>query len=277
MFGPDAALTAQEAEIILPCKRVTVLTNALDMKDLFGTTRSVIQPRYALQAGDAALATRLPSWERATCQVMISPGLGARFSQIIMTLERDGQCLGNTANNQYFIYFLEGTGSVEVDERRHRLEPGNYAYLPPAKDMQFRSGGPGTRILVFQKPYVALPGFPKPTAFVRHERESKSLPVGGFEEVRSQLLLPEKPEFDLSVNLVSWHPGIGLPVAQSQFREQGWFLLSGQGLIRLASDWHPIQAGDTVWIGSHCPNWFVALGKAPAVFLVYQENHREPM
>jgi (S)-ureidoglycine aminohydrolase len=247
------------------------------MKNLFGGMRTVVRPRYALIAGGDSRSTGLPGWEKAACQVLVSPRLGARFSQTLITLERDGQCVGNTANNQYFIYFLEGNGSIEIDERRHRLEPGSYVYLPPGKDIQFRSGGPSTRILVFQKPYAALPGFPTPAAFVRHERESKSTPVESLEEVRAQPLLPERPEYDLEIDLVSWHPGVGLPIVQAQFPEQGWFMLGGQGLICLASDWYPVQAGDAVWIGSHCPQWFVAVGKAPATFLVYREHHRDPM
>jgi (S)-ureidoglycine aminohydrolase len=248
-----------------------------NMTDLFGLTRTVVRRRFAVLAPSGFGPGNLPGWEKATCQVLISPALGARFCQVLITLERDGQCLGNTGASQYFLYLLEGTASVEIDERRHRLEAGNYVYLPAGKDIQFKSGGASTRILIFQKPYQALAGAVKPTAFVGHERESKSQAFQGREEVRSQPLLPVNPSFDMSVDLLTWQPGAALPRVESHFRENGLLLLRGQGLYRLAADWHPVQAGDAIWVGPYCPQWFVAVGKAPACFIRYQDDHRDPL
>ena len=104
------------------------------------------------------MPSHLPGWEKAVCQVLISPALGARFSQLLITLERDGQCAGNTGANQYFVYVLEGAASILLDARKHRLETGGYAYLPSGQDVQIASGAPATRLLVFQKEYQPLPG-----------------------------------------------------------------------------------------------------------------------
>ena len=52
--------------------------------------------------------------------------------------------------------------SIELDERRHRLETGSFVYLPAGKDMQFKSAAPATRVLVFQKPYQPLAGLATP-------------------------------------------------------------------------------------------------------------------
>src|SRR5688572_18422446 len=136
------------------------------MSDLFGFTRAVLKTRYALLTPSGFVPSYLPGWEKAVCNVLISPAMGARFSQLLVTLEQEGQCLGNTGVNQYFIYLIEGSASILLDGRRHRLEAGSYVYLPSGKDVQFKSGGPGSRILIFQKEYYPLPGTSKPAAFV---------------------------------------------------------------------------------------------------------------
>src|ERR1043165_7992732 len=121
------------------------------MSELFGFTRNVVKERYALLTPSGFVHGYLPGWEKAVCNVLISPAMGARFSQVLITLEKDGQCQGNTGSDEYFIYLLEGAASILVDERKHRLEPGSYAYLPCQKDLQIRSGSAGTRVLIFQK------------------------------------------------------------------------------------------------------------------------------
>src|SRR4051794_28980099 len=109
-----------------------------ELTELFGFTRNVVKERYALLTPSGFVPSHLPGWEKATCHVLISPAMGAKFSQLLVTLERDGQCLGNTGANQYFIYVLEGAASIMLDERRHRLEAGSFVYLPPGKDSQIK-------------------------------------------------------------------------------------------------------------------------------------------
>src|SRR6266403_2854861 len=152
------------------------------MPELFGFTRNVVKERYALLTPSGFVPSWLPGWEKAVCNVLISPAMGARFSQVLATLEHDGQCLGNTGANQYFIYLVEGTASIMLEDRRHRLEAGSFVYLPAAKDVQLKSGGAGTRILICRKPYQPLAGAGKPAALVGHQREVKSLPFLGNED-----------------------------------------------------------------------------------------------
>src|SRR5215475_588265 len=117
----------------------------------FGFTRNIVKERYALLTPSGFVPSNLPGWQKAVCNILISPAMGARFSQLLITLELEGQCAGNTGRVQYLIYILEGSASILIDERRHRLETGSYIYLPPGKDMQFKSGAAGTRLLIFQK------------------------------------------------------------------------------------------------------------------------------
>ena len=82
------------------------------MTELFGITRNVVKGRHALLTPGSLVPSHLPGWEKSVCLVLISPALGARFSQLLIAMEREGQCAGNTGANQYFIYVLEGNPTL---------------------------------------------------------------------------------------------------------------------------------------------------------------------
>lgn len=246
------------------------------MNDLFGFTRNVVKQRYALLTPGGFVHGALPGWEKAVCNVLISPAMGARFSQLLITLEQDGECQGNTGNNQYFIYLVEGAAGILIDERRHRLDPGSFVYLPTSKDVRIRSSAAGSKVLIFKKRYQPLPGLDAPVSMVGHARDVKGVPFMGDENARLQALLPDQPAFDMAVNIFTYQPGATLPFVETHVMEHGLLMLSGQGIYRLESDWHPVRAGDVIWMGAYCPQWFVAVGKEPASYIYYKDINRDP-
>ena len=54
-------------------------------------------------------------------------------------------------------------------------------------------------------------------------------------------------------------------------------MLQGGGIYRLGECWYPASAGDFIWMGPYCPQWFGALGKAPAKYLIYKDWNRHPL
>jgi len=248
------------------------------MTNLFGATRTVVKSRYALIAADGFVPSAVPGWKNAVVVVNISPALrGARFTQLLVTLDKEGEAEGNTGANQYFIYVIEGTGSILLANKRHRLEVGSYIYLPPSTDLQIKSGGAMFRLLVFQKKFQPLKGAPTPITIVAHEREVKGQPLHGSPNARVQSLLPEQPEFDMAVNILTYQPGASLPSVQAHVMERGMLMLAGRGICRLNDDWHPVKAGDVIWTAAFCPHWFAALGETPASYIQYRDTNREPM
>jgi (S)-ureidoglycine aminohydrolase len=247
------------------------------MTDPFGFTRNVVKERYALLTPISFVPGWLPGWDKAVCNVLISPAMGARFSQLLVTLEIEGRCLGNTGHNQYFIYVLEGAANILLADRKHRLEPGSFGYLPAGEDVQIKSGAANTRLLIFQKEFQPLPGLAKPQGFVGHERDIKGQPFLGNDDARLQVLLPDQPAFDLAVNIFTYQPGATLPFVETHIMEHGLMMLRGQGIYRLCDDWHPVQAGDVIWMAPYCPQWFVAMGKSPAAYIYYKDVNRDPM
>ena len=180
-------------------------------------------------------------------------------------------------NAHGFIYVLEGAASIMLDDKRHRLDGGSYVYLPAGKDVQIKSGGPATRILIFQKGYVPLSGTTRPTALVGHERDVRGQPFLGNEDARLQVLLPDQPAFDMAINIFTYKPGATLPFVETHIMEHGLMMLAGQGIYRLDADWHPVRAGDVIWMAPYCPQWFVAMGKSPASYIYYKDVNRDPM
>jgi (S)-ureidoglycine aminohydrolase len=51
-------------------------------------------------------------------------------------------------------------------------------------------------------------------------------------------------------------------------------MLAGGGIYRLSDHWYPVTEGDFIWMGPYCPQWFGALGKVPAKYLIYKDWNR---
>jgi (S)-ureidoglycine aminohydrolase len=61
------------------------------------------------------------------------------------------------------------------------------------------------------------------------------------------------------------------------YMEHGLLMLEGGGIYRLGDQWYPTQAGDFIWMAPYCPQWFGAIGKRPAKYLIYKDFNRHPL
>jgi (S)-ureidoglycine aminohydrolase len=247
------------------------------MNDLFGFSRDVVKERYALRTPSGFVPSVLPGWTNAVCIVQISPALGADFSQWLVTFETNGQGRGNTGNVEYFVYLAAGRCAAMVAGRESGLTEGSYVYLPPQTDFQFKGAAKGTRLLIFLKTFEPQAGLKRPGVVLGHAKKVASKPFLGNAGARLQVLLPDRPEFDLAVNIFTYQPGATLPFVETHVMEHGLQMLRGQGIYRLDADWHPVMAGDVIWMAPYCPQWFVAMGTAPASYIYYKNVNRAPM
>jgi (S)-ureidoglycine aminohydrolase len=251
------------------------LTAEIKTAELFGASRSVVSDRYALLTPCGFANNTLPGWKNADCNVLISPALGAQFSQILIALNKDGEGRGNTGKTEFFIYVLEGSPSLTIDAKRNRLDAGSFAYVPPENDVHFQ--GANSRFLLFQKKYKPLGGTDAPKATFGHQRETRAHPVFGHDGIKMQSLLPDDLAFDFAFNIFTHQPGAVLPFIQTPLSEHGIMIIQGQGLFRLDTDYHPVQAGDAVWLAPYRPQWFLPMGKTPASYIAYTNANRDPM
>ncbi|HVU07924.1 MAG TPA: (S)-ureidoglycine aminohydrolase [Verrucomicrobiae bacterium] len=246
------------------------------MNELFGFTRAVVRPRYALLTPDGFVPSQLPGWKKAAVVVNISPALGAKFAQLQVTFAENGAGAGDTGALEFFVYVLEGKCAANIGGKKFNLTAGGFIFIPPRTDFHFNAAKNGTRLLIFQKKFEPAAGAKIPGVLAGHEKEIPGRPFLGNKDARLQALLPDKPEFDLAVNIFTYQPGATLPLVEAHVMEHGLLMLRGQGVYRLDSDWHPVKAGDVIWMAPFCPQWFAALGKTPASYIYYKDVNRTP-
>jgi len=73
---------------------------------------------------------------------------------------------------------------------------------------------------------------------------------------------------------MTFQPGASLPRVEAHVMEHGLLMLAGGGIYRLGDRWYPVMAGDFIWMAPYCPQWFGAIGKTPAKYLIYKDWNR---
>ena len=239
------------------------------MPHQLGQTRSQRRADHLLQTPDTFVRAPLPGMNKATAVVHASPAGGAGFVQYTAELEPGGH-LGPAAE-QRFVYVLDGQLEVE----RRSLGPGRFAYLPPGH-ASVVTATTSARVAVIEKPYQARAGVSAPSFFVGKEDAIAPTFLGNDPWLEVRGLVPDDPAFDFRVNIMRYQPGASLAAVEVHVMEHGLLMLSGGGIYRLNTDWYPVEAGDFIWMGPYCPQWFGAIGKAPAKYLIYKDWDRHP-
>jgi (S)-ureidoglycine aminohydrolase len=256
------------------------------MSEPYGHTRSVVGSRYALITPQGLVRAPLPGWPGAACAVLISPGMGARFAQYLVTLGAGAIGQGQRSREELLIYVCGGAVALSVADQRAELRAGGYAYIPPGASYSLRPDGSQgeakplrepAELLVFQRAYAPVAGVPAPEPVLGQEQDLVGAPFMGDEGALLKTLLPDLPAFDMAVNIFTFMPGATLPMVETHIMEHGLMMLNGQGIYRLGGDWHPVQAGDVIWMAPYCPQWFVATGKSPARYIYYKDVNRDPL
>ena len=239
-----------------------------------GQTRSTNQRDHLLHTPDTFVRTALPGMQRATAVVHISPAGGAAFTQYTAELEPGGT-LGHTTN-QRFLYLLEGAADLAAETSFQSLIPGSFAYIPEDAAHTLTAQQP-TRLVVIEKPYEPLTTVPAPEILIGHEEKTLAVPLNDDPDLQVRSLLPASPSFDFAVNTMTYAPGAALSQVEVHVMEHGLLMLEGGGIYRLGDHWYPVTAGDFIWMGPYCPQWFGAIGKRPAKYLIYKDWNRHPL
>jgi (S)-ureidoglycine aminohydrolase len=239
-----------------------------------GNTRSDRQPTHLLQTPDTFVGSPLPGFDSVTVIVHTAPAIGAAFTQYTAEFEPEGS-LG-PAHGQRFLYVLEGAVSVVLDGKSHSLSPGGYAHIP-ANQQHTVKASTKSRVTVIEKPAISLLNEAPAPAIFAQEDALVSQPLLGDSALQVKQLLPTMPGLDYAVNTLSFEPGASLPLVEIHVMEHGLLMLEGSGIYRLANHWYPVQKGDFIWMAPYCPQWFGALGKTPAKYLLYKDWNRHPL
>lgn len=239
-----------------------------------GQTRSSHQPNHLLLTPDTFVRTALPGMKGCTAVVHIGPALGAGFTQYTAEFQAGGE-LGATAA-QRFLYVLEGAVQVSSEGKQAELCARGYAYFPEGTPHQVRATKV-SRVAVIEKLYVAVKDAKPLRAIVSSEDRVSSSPLNGDPDLEVKCLLPDEPSFDFAVNTMTYQPGAALSMVEMHVMEHGLLMLEGGGIYRLGDAWYPTTAGDFIWMGPWCPQWFGAIGKVPAKYMIYKDWNRHPL
>lgn len=239
------------------------------MKQL-GHTRTSHQHNHALLTPDAFIRAPLPGMIRGTAIVHAAPAMGAGFTAYTAELE-DGGALGPAAA-QRFLYVLDG--EIRVDGQP--LSRDSFAYFPADCVHHAQAAGP-SRAVVFEKAYLRSDGFDAPPPLFGSERNIPVEHMMDDEAIDMRVLLPADGAFDFAVNTMTFAPGASLPLVESHVMEHGLLILEGGGIYRLGDCWYPVAAGDFIWMAPYCPQWFGAIGKQPARYVIYKDWNRHPL
>ena len=239
-----------------------------------GHTRSASCHNHMLQTPDTFVRTPLPAMQGGMAVIHVSPAVGAAFTQYTAELEPGGT-LGPTSA-QRFVYVLSGTADLATDTSFQSLTAGSYAYIPAGLPHALTAQG-STRFAVIEKTYQPLAGVAAPGLLTGNEADAASTALMGDSDLQVRGLLPEQLGFDFAVNSMTYQPGASLSMVEVHIMEHGLLMLEGQGIYRLGDAWYPVTAGDFIWMAPFCPQWFGALGKQPAKYLIYKDWNRHPL
>jgi (S)-ureidoglycine aminohydrolase len=165
---------------------------------------------------------------------------------------------------------------LEVDGKSSELSARGYAYLPEGLHHRVTSTTV-SRVAVIEKHYRALDSVNPPHLIVSSEDAVSSHPLGDDPGLQVKCLLPDEISFDFAVNTMVYQPGAALSMVEMHVMEHGLIMLEGGGIYRLGDSWYPVTAGDFIWMGPWCPQWFGAIGKVPAKYLIYKDWNRHPL
>jgi (S)-ureidoglycine aminohydrolase len=239
-----------------------------------GQTRSSHQHDHLLLTADTFVRTTLPGMCKCVAIVHVSPALGARFTEYTAEFEAGGE-LGCTPA-QRFVFVIEGSVKVEADGKQSELAARGYAYLP--EGFAHRIAATATsRVLVIEKVYCALESVRPPRPIVSSEEAVASHPLEDDPDLQVRCLLPDEMSFDFAVNTMVYKPGAALPMVEMHVMEHGLMMLEGSGIYRVGDSWYSVTAGDFIWMSPYCQQWFGAIGKAPAKYLIYKDWNRHPL
>ncbi len=235
-----------------------------------GATRSSYRHDHLLQTPDTFVRAALPGMRNAVAIVHAGPAMGAGFTQYTVECGSGGSFEIGSAHT--FVFVLEGSIGISG---RFKLDAYEYAYFAPQNSLAIHSDL-GARAVLIEKPYLRQDS-EAPQAFQGNEKAVAPKPLLGDAALEVRTLLPDGPQFDFAVNTMTFQPGASLPMTEIHVMEHGLLMLEGEGIYKLGGHWYPVSAGDFIYMAPYCPQWFGALGKKPAKYLIYKDWNTHPL
>jgi len=248
------------------------------------TGRAVFTEAYAVLPKGVMqdiVTSVLPFWDKTRCWVLARPlsGFAETFSQYIMEVAPGGGSarpeLDPDAEGVLFI--VEGALQLTLAGKTHTMQPGGYAFIPPAADWSvLNTTDTFVRFHWIRKSYEAVDGIDLPTPLVLNENDiaPSVMPDTDGRWATTRFVDPADVRHDMHVTIVTLLPGAVIPFAETHVMEHGLYVLEGKAVYRLNQDWVEVEAGDFMWLRAFCPQACYAGGPQPFRYLLYKDVNR---
>lgn len=248
------------------------------------TGRAVFTEAYAVIPRGVMMdivTSYLPFWEGTRLWIISRPlsGFAETFSQYIMEVQPGGGSdrpeLDATAEGAFFV--VEGELTVTLDGTSHRMQPGGFAFLPPASRFTVKNeGSQPVRFHWIRKAYEKVEGLDIPDAFFVNEKDIQPVAMAHTEGkwATTRFVDPLDLRHDMHVTIVTFEPGAVIPFAETHVMEHGLYVLEGKAVYRLNQDWVEVEAGDYMWLRAFCPQACYAGGPGRFRYLLYKDVNR---
>ena len=238
-------------------------------------TRSHLGASYAVLAPESHVPAAVAGWAHTQVTILIAPRMSARFAEYLVGMQPGATSALPPAGVERFIYVLKGELAAHVDGVTSALAPGGYAFFPADTAHQITAASEA-RAVIIEKTYSPVAHGALPHTVIGHERDVPPKPIGGDETLRVKVLLPDAPGWDMAMNIMAFEPGAALGLVEVHVMEHGLLMLDGNLIYRLNENYHPVQAGDAIYMAPFCPQWCACFGKSPARYLLYKNWNRDP-
>jgi (S)-ureidoglycine aminohydrolase len=219
--------------------------------------------------------SRLAGWQRTTVFKLATPRTGtARFGQYLLDLEDGGGSAGAVGMDfEHFVLTLSGEPTLDGQP----LAAGCYAYRPQGHGLELAGTAAGDepdRVMWIKRRYEPAPGVDAPAAITG--RMDALAAITTASGVRRRELLPsDDPAFDFTISLMTFPVASSLGQVEVHDEEHGLYMTRGSGTYHLDGDSHEVAAGDFIYMGPYCPQFFRPHGAGEAEYLLYKDVFRD--
>jgi (S)-ureidoglycine aminohydrolase len=121
-----------EPHPVILCSQYRLETDLIPipMPELFGHTRAHVGARHALLTPANHVKSNVPGVTGAAAVVLVSPAMGAKVAQTLLTFESGGSAHIAASDTETFGYVMEGGAAVSVGDRSRRLKAGGFFFCP---------------------------------------------------------------------------------------------------------------------------------------------------
>ena len=248
------------------------------------TDRAVFTQAYAVIPKGVMrdiVTSFLPFWDKTRLWVLSRPlsGFAETFSQYIMEVSPGGGSdkPESDPEAECVLFVVEGEVTLTLEGNQHIMQPGGYAFIPPATNWRLRNQGSDTvRFHWIRKAYEKVEGIDHPEAFVTNENtiEPTPMPETQGKWATTRFVDPEDLRHDMHVTIVTFKPGGIIPFDETHVMEHGLYVLEGKAVYHLNQDWVEVEAGDYMWLRAFCPQSCYAGGPSDFRYLLYKDVNR---